>query len=115
LSKGVLSLMLVPGRIAAIRLTPESAVPLLGAGALLGAAIPAAPGDLLNLRAIEQGLENLKRAPTAEADVQVDPSGAPGAGPGESDLVVSYVQPRQWRLALSLDDSGTRATGRTQG
>jgi hemolysin activation/secretion protein len=114
LSTGTLTLSLVPGRIAAIRTTPGSSSTLLGSSALLGTAIPARPGDLLNLRDIEQGLENLKRAPTAEADIQIEPSTAPDAKPGDSDLVVKYVQARKVRLTLSLDDSGTKATGRYQ-
>ena len=114
LSTGTLTLSLVPGRIAAIRLTPDSSSTLLGSSALLATAIPARVGDLLNLRDIEQGLENLKRAPTAEADIQIEPSTAPDAKPGDSDLVVKYVQAKKWRVALSLDDSGTEATGRYQ-
>ncbi|WP_431132139.1 ShlB/FhaC/HecB family hemolysin secretion/activation protein [Variovorax paradoxus] len=114
LSSGTLTLSLVPGRIAAIRTTPDASATLLGRGALLGSALPARPGDLLNLRDIEQGLENLKRAPTAEADIQIEPSTAPNARPGDSDLVVKYVQAKKWRLTLSLDDSGTEATGRYQ-
>lgn len=115
LTTGTLTLTLVPGRIAAIRLSADSTVPLLGQGALLATAIPASPGDLLNLRAIEQGLENLKRSPTAEADIQIEPSSAPNAKPGESDLVVKYVQSKKWRLSMNLDDSGTETTGRYQG
>ena len=114
LSTGTLTLSLVPGRIAAIRLTPDSSSTLLGSSALLTTAIPARVGDLLNLRDIEQGLENLKRAPTAEADIQIEPSTAPNARPGDSDLVVKYVQSKKWRVNLSLDDSGTKATGRNQ-
>ena len=114
LSTGTLTLSLVPGRIAAIRTTPDSSSTLLGNSALLATAIPARPGDLLNLRDIEQGLENLKRAPTAEADIQIEPSTAPNAKPGDSDLVVKYVQSKKWRVNLSLDDSGTKATGRNQ-
>lgn len=115
LSGGTLTLSLVPGRIAAIRLTPDSSSStLLGSAALLTTAIPARVGELLNLRDIEQGLENLKRAPTAEADIQIEPSTAANARPGDSDLVVKYVQTRKVRLTLSLDDSGTQATGRYQ-
>ncbi len=114
LSTGTLTLSLVPGRIAAIRTTADSSQTLLGSSALLATAIPARPGDLLNLRDIEQGLENLKRAPTAEADIQIEPSTAPNARPGDSDLVVKYIQSKKWRIALSLDDSGTEATGRYQ-
>ena len=114
LSAGTLTLTLVPGRIAAIRLTADSSAPLLGGATLLTTAIPARAGDLLNLRDIEQGLENLKRVPTAEADIQIEPSTAPGARPGDSDLVVKYVQNRKLRVSLSFDDSGTKATGRYQ-
>jgi hemolysin activation/secretion protein len=98
LSAGTLTLSLVPGRIAAIRTTPDSSSTLLGNSALLATAIPARPGDLLNLRDIEQGLENLKRAPTAEADIQIEPSTAPDAKPGDSDLVIKYVQSKKWRV-----------------
>lgn len=114
LSAGTLTLSLVPGRITAIRTTPDSPSTLLGSSALLATAIPARPGDLLNLRDVEQGLENLKRAPTAEADIQIEPSTATNAKPGDSDLVVKYVQAKKWRVTLSLDDSGTEATGRYQ-
>lgn len=114
LSTSTLTLSFVPGRIAAIRLTPDSSSTLLGNSALLTAAIPARVGELLNLRDIEQGLENLKRALTVEADIQIEPSAAPNAKPGDSDLVVKYVQSRKWRLSFSLDDSGTKATGRNQ-
>lgn len=115
LSTGTLALTLVPGRIAAIRFSADSVLPSPLAGrATLATAIPAAPGDLLNLRDIEQGLENLKRLPTAEADIQIEPSTAPNARPGDSDLVVKYVQKLPLRVALSLDDSGTKATGRYQ-
>ena len=94
LSSGTLTLSLVPGRIAAIRTTPDSSATLLGSGALLGSAIPARPGDLLNLRDIEQGLENLKRAPTAEADIQIEPSTAPMPSRATATWWSSTCRPR---------------------
>ncbi|CAN5903472.1 ShlB/FhaC/HecB family hemolysin secretion/activation protein [soil metagenome] len=109
LSTGTLTLTLVPGRISALRFSDGST-----ARTSLLAAIPARAGDLLNLRDIEQGLENLKRLPTAEADIQIEPSKAPNAKPGESDLVVTYSQKMPLRVTLSLDDSGTDATGQLQ-
>lgn len=104
LRDGRLQLTLVRGRIRAIRF----------AGAEPGhwrAALPARPGDLLNLRAIEQGLENLKRVPGTEADIQIVPADLPG----ESDLQVKWRGGRAYRLAVSLDDSGSQATGTYQG
>lgn len=109
LSSGTLTLTLVPGRISAVRFAQES---LQTTG--LRNAIPAKAGDVLDLRDIEQGLENLKRLPTANADIQVAPSTAADARPGDSDLVVKYSRKFPLRVTLSLDDSGTEATGKTQ-
>ena len=114
LAAGTLTFTLVPGRIAIIRATADSSTRFGSNRFLLLGAIPARPGDLLNLRDIEQGLENLKRAPTAEADIQIEPSTGPDARPGDSDLVVKYTQARMLRGTLSLDDSGTEATGKYQ-
>jgi len=109
LSGGSLAISLVPGRVAAIRFADPAA-----ATTSLRGAIPIRPGDLLNLRDIERGLENLKRLPTVEADIQIEPAAGPGARPGESDLVVKYSRQFPLRTTLSLDDSGTEATGKTQ-
>jgi len=110
LKSGTLALTLVPGRLRAIRFSPES-----GERATQWAAFPMAPGDLLNLRDIEQALENLKRVPTAEAAIEILPSEGSAARPGDSDLVVSWKQVFPLRLTLSADNSGTRATGKEQG
>ncbi len=111
LSSGQLRLAVVAGRIAAIRAADGSA-------AGLRSAVPAAPGALLNLRDIEQGLENLQRLPTVEADIRIEPAQDPAAGPGDSDLVIERRRRERalgpLRLNLSLDDGGTRATGRLQ-
>ncbi|KWT96673.1 MULTISPECIES: ShlB/FhaC/HecB family hemolysin secretion/activation protein [unclassified Variovorax] len=109
LGRGTLAFTLIPGRIAAIRFAEGGE-----ALASLAAAIPAGRGELINVGDIEQGLENLKRVPTAEADIQIEPSTAAGVRPGDSDLVVKYAQRFPLRTTLSLDDSGTQATGKTQ-
>jgi hemolysin activation/secretion protein len=110
MSHGTLTLTLIIGRIRAIRLTEP-----IDPRANLENALPMKAGDILNLRDIEQALENLKRVPTAEADIQIEPSQGEGAQLGDSDLVVSYRQPFPLRLSVSADDSGTKATGRYQG
>ncbi|MGL5631737.1 MAG: ShlB/FhaC/HecB family hemolysin secretion/activation protein, partial [Azovibrio sp.] len=106
LQTGHLVLTVIPGRIRSIRFTEESS-----ARATVWNALPASPGDILNLRDIEQALENLKRVPTAEADIQIAPATDPEAQPGESDLVISWQQGFPFRLNLSADDSGSRSTG----
>ncbi len=64
--------MVVPGRIKHIRFAAGTS-----ARANYWNAMPASDGDVLNLRDIEQALENFKRVPTAEADVQRPPPKAP--------------------------------------
>ncbi len=118
LASGTLTLTLIPSRIAAIRFKAvERGQPASATTSLLGA-IPARVGDLVNLRDVEQGLENLKRLPTADADIQIEASTAPNAKPGDSDLVVAYTRKPSLlgplRMSLSLDDGGTDATGKTQ-
>jgi len=110
LSEGALELTLFPGRIRRIEFAPETDL-----RATKWNAFPARPGDLLNLRDIEQALENFKRAPTAEADVEFRAAEGPDAEPGQTDVIVRWKQDFPFRLTLSADDSGTRATGRYQG
>lgn len=114
LANGTLTLTLVPSRIAAIRFKVHEDGHDEAAITSLRGAIPARVGEILNLRDIEQGLENLKRLPTADADIQIEASKAPNARPGDSDLVVAYTRTRPLRATLSLDDGGTDATGKIQ-
>ena len=61
-----------------------------------------------------QALENFKRVPTAEADIQITPAEGDGAAPGESDLRIAWQQRFPLRLNLSLDDAGYKSTGKYQ-
>jgi hemolysin activation/secretion protein len=110
LKTGTLKLTLIPGRVRNVKLLPGTA-----ARATLFNAVPVRPGELLNLRDVEQGLENLKRPPTAQADIQILPADSADAKPGESDLGIRWEQSLPIRVSLSADDSGTRATGKLQG
>lgn len=110
LRSGVLQLTVIPGRIHSIRFAEGTA-----SRANAWNALPASPGDLLNLRDIEQGLENFKRVPTADADIQIAATQGPDAKPGESDLVIAWKQKLPVRFSLSMDDSGTDATGKYLG
>lgn len=110
LNAGTLGLTLIPGRIRGIRFAAGT-----DARATQWNAVPVRPGDPLNLRDIEQALENFKRVPTAEADIQITPAEGLDARPGDSDLVISWKQGFPFRLSVSADDSGTKATGKYQG
>lgn len=110
LPQGSLILTVVPGRVRTIRF--EAAEQDLTS---LTTAMPLRSGDILNLRDIEQALENLKRVPTADADIQITPADQPDA----SDLVVRYQRSTQGlaplRVSLAADDSGAKSTGKYQG
>ncbi len=110
LNSGHLQLTLIPGRVRDIRRTPTA-----NPKVTLWNAVPARSGDLLNLRDLEQGLENFRRVPTAEAAIQIEPAAAPDARPGESDLVVDWQQRLPFRTSLALDDAGSETTGKYQG
>ncbi|WP_347248751.1 ShlB/FhaC/HecB family hemolysin secretion/activation protein [Zoogloea sp.] len=108
LASGVLSLRIVPGRIEAIRYNGTS----LAADALdelgLRLALPMEAGDILQLRDIEQGLDQLNRLRGRQAQVRI----VPGQSPGGS--VLEFVDPTGvsgWRAWLGADNQGSPATG----
>ena len=110
LKDGVLNVAFIPGVLRAIRFTQEST-----ASTSLFAALPSKPGELLQLRDIEQVLENLKRVPTADADIQITPAEGPEAEPGQSDLMITYKNISPLRSNVAMDNGGTKSTGKLQG
>lgn len=105
LSHGELKLVLVPGVIRTIRVV-DSNQP-----GNWKTAFPVRPGNLLNLRDLEQGLEQMKRVPSQDVDINI----VPGEAPGESDIVLTVKRSKPWKITASADDSGATATGRLQG
>ena len=110
LRSGMLVLTVIPGKVGRIQLQDQSAIPFATRGTLWFA-MPMAQGDILNIRNIEQGLENLKRVPSADANMELVPTDAVG----ETDVVIAYKQSLPFHLTLGLDDSGSKSTGRLQG
>jgi hemolysin activation/secretion protein len=113
LSTGVLKLTLIPGLVREIQLD-LSDEENTRAGRIQYAKniFPIKKGDILNLRDLEQGLENLKRLPTAEADIQIVPANALN----QSDVIVKWKQRKvPVRVTLSADDAGSHQTGKYQG
>lgn len=106
LTQGVLTLTLQPGRIGRIHFEEP-----VSWRARMWNAVPASSGDVLNLRDIEQSLENFRRVPSATADISI----LPGEQDGTSDLRVNWKEGRPVRLSLGLDDSGSKSTGRYLG
>ncbi|ORT83453.1 hypothetical protein B7G54_24355 [Burkholderia puraquae] len=105
LSTGMLHFELLPGTVHDIRFADPST------RGTWKSAFPNRAGDLLNLRDLEQGLEQMKRVPSQDADMKIEPA----AQVGESDVVIAVKRSRPWKFVLGLDNSGTHETGKLQG
>jgi len=106
---GTLTLTLLPGRIRHIRFADGTS-----SRATLWNAMPAKPGDLLNVRVLEQGLDNFKRLPSADANLRISAAQDADAAPGESDVIIEWTQALPFRLNFSIDDAGSKYTGKHQ-
>ena len=103
LGSQTLTFLLIPGVIRAFRFSEPG-------GANWQSAFPSRPGDLLNLRDLEQGLEQIKRVPSQDVEMEI----VPGELAGESDVVIHMKQGKRWRVIATADDSGARGTGKLQ-
>lgn len=109
LKSGKLELTVIPGRLNEIKI--EQSLNTNANRANSFNAMPTSKGDILNIRDIEQGLENFKRVPTVEADMQI----VPASTEGYSDIIVKWKQrDMPFRLNLALDDAGSNSTGKYQ-
>lgn len=109
LTTGTLTLSVVPGRFReAVFSEADARHPAIAN------ALPIRSGGLLNLRDIEQGLENLQRVPTVSADIKIAPADGEGAAPGQSDLQIDWKQRSPVRASVTLDDAGSQGTGKLQ-
>ena len=104
--KGKLLLKITAGRVGEITLTEGSDDYIHTSNTF-----PLGTGDLLDLRAVEQGLENMQRIPNTDVSIRL----YPGEEAGTSDIKIARQQRKWWRTALWLDDAGSRYTGRYQG
>lgn len=113
LNSGTLILTVAPGRISKLYVQgSENSSNTAGRIANFQNEFPISNGQILNLRDLEQGLENLKRIPTAEADIQI----IPAEQPNESDIAIQWKQRIiPYRFSLSANDSGDTSTGKYQG
>ncbi len=110
LRSGTLTLTVIAGKVGNTLVSDSGNVPrFTRLHALTGLTFE--KGDVLNVREIEQSLENLKRVPTAEANIEILPS---ETDVGVSDIKISYQQAFPFRVNLGLDDSGSTSTGKYQ-
>lgn len=104
LSGGTLIISVSEGKIEAIRMEGET--PLA-----IRMAFPGLEGHRLNLRDIEQGMEQLNRLPSQQVAIDIQP----GKHAGSSIVYLRRTtQSHPVTLSLSTDNSGQKSTGREQ-
>jgi hemolysin activation/secretion protein len=74
-------------------------------------AFPFMKGKLLNLRDIEQGLDQINRLSSSTATMQLEP----GSTPGGTKIVITNKVNKENRGSLGYDNSGQAATGKNKG
>lgn len=100
LGTGELHINVVEGYIEAIRLEG-------GPQRLLATAFPGLIGKPLNLREIEQGLDQLNRLRSVNATIQF----VPGSELGASEVVIRYRKTEPMNINLGYNNSGQESTG----
>ncbi|WP_162900108.1 ShlB/FhaC/HecB family hemolysin secretion/activation protein, partial [Acinetobacter baumannii] len=76
--------------------------------------LPFKAGDIVNLKRLDQGLENLKRV--YAVDMQITPATAQDKElTGYSDLILKLQALQKVNFNLSVDDSGNQDTGTYMG
>jgi hemolysin activation/secretion protein len=79
-------------------------------GGELAMAFPGKEGGALNLREIEQLLDQLNRLPSNQTQMEL----TPGQAVGGSDVLVKNTRQKPWRASLSRSNDGQQGTGEQQ-
>ena len=103
LSHGILTITVLEGRLEEIRLQGARSHQLK-------MAFPTGAGRILNLRDIEQGMEQINRLRTTPVRIEIIPS----AKPGYSIVNLTSTPEFPLTLGLNIDNSGQRTTGTGQ-
>lgn len=101
---GMLHLRFAPGRLGRVVYSAESdRLPWENA-------FPIREGDLLNVRLLEEGLEQMKRLRSLDVSMRILPADAEGV----SNLELTIHAKKQVYGNISIDDSGMKETGKYQ-
>ncbi|MGE8154207.1 ShlB/FhaC/HecB family hemolysin secretion/activation protein [Pseudomonas vancouverensis] len=106
LSGGQLKVLVVEGRLEKIQATADSGL----SARELATTFPGREGELLNLRDIEQMVDQLNRLPSNQVQMEL----TPGQAPGGSDVAVKNAPQKPWRVSLSRSNDGQESTGEQQ-
>lgn len=105
LSTGTLTIVIVEGRTEDLSFRPEP-----DARGRLNAAFPDVKGEVLNIRDLEQGLDQINRLPSNDAKLKLEP----GKGTGGTSVVIENTPAKRYRFTFTQDNTGSKSTGITQ-
>lgn len=98
LASGKLLLQVIPGRIEKV---------LIGNDDIRKIILPFIEGEILNLRDIEQGLENLQKTPNSDVKINI----VPGSKSGYSNIVINTNRTKAWNVRTAYNNWGDKSTG----
>ncbi|MDU8359245.1 ShlB/FhaC/HecB family hemolysin secretion/activation protein [Pseudomonas syringae group sp. J309-1] len=106
LSQGTLEVLVVEGKLESLKGEAGSGL----SERELAMAFPGLEGQELNLREIEQLLDQLNRLPSNQAQMEL----APGNAVGGSTVLVKNTPQKPWRASLARHNDGQKSTGEQQ-
>lgn len=106
LSRGQLQVLVVEGHLEKLKAAVDSGL----SARELAMSFPGREGELLNLRDIEQMVDQLNRLPSNQAQMEL----IPGQAAGGSDVLVKNTAQAPWRASLSRSNDGQKSTGEQQ-
>ena len=106
LSSKHLEIQVVEGRLEGLNSSDDSGL----SQRELNMTFPGTVGELLNLRDIEQMVDQLNRLPSNQAKMEL----VPGSNVGGSTVQVANTPKKPWRASLSRNNDGQLATGEQQ-
>ena len=106
LSSGHLQVLVVEGKLEGVKAGEGSSV----SDRELAMAFPGKVGEALNLREVEQLVDQLSRLPSRQAQMEL----TPGSQIGGSEVVVKNEPQKPWRASLSRNNNGQKSTGEQQ-
>lgn len=105
LSKGHLEILVIEGGVEKIMLDDGNT-----RSVSIGNVFPGIEGNLLNLRDLEQGIDQINRLSSNNAQLDIQP----GEKPGASRVIVHNQTRSPYRFNVSADNQGSDSTGKIQ-
>ena len=105
LSKGDLEILVIEGVVEKVSIDDNNA-----GSVSIGNAFTGIEGNVLNMRDLEQGIDQLNRLASNNAQLDIQP----GAEAGQSIIVVHNQPSSRFHFNVSTDNQGSKSTGKVQ-